>query len=139
MAAARLRFEQSAGLVMKASQLVSVACRTTASMSGKGESAEAKTVSDEGCPHARAARAAAAGATQPSIVLTKAEAKTSGEGTCAHAAGAKGATAMGEGEIKCPKALAAKADALIGESGKILAQWQEAGVRLASMDESARA
>jgi hypothetical protein len=151
MAAAKLRMEESAGLVAKASYLISVASKTTSHRGAKDDSTHVKAVSEEGCPHAKAAAVAAA-ATQPSIVLTAAKAKEEAEKeSCPIARAAKLAAiaaaaatqpaivqVKAEGEKFCPKSLAAKADALIGESGKILAQWQEAGVVLASMDESAR-
>jgi hypothetical protein len=48
------------------------------------------------------------------------------------------AAAEKEGGGICAKSLSAKADAVVAESGKLLAQWQEANVTLASMDDSAR-
>jgi len=173
MAAAKLRMEQSAGLIIKANQLIGAA---TATGCGKGEGVKALKVSategscakkadgccekktaaakaDDCCAKKTAAAAegecakkaaavAGASTTQPAITLVKDEA---GKGECVKSAEkaddgccAKKAAMAEAGEKACPKSLAEKADALISQSGKILAQWQAAQVTLAVMDSASR-
>ncbi len=84
------------------------------------------------CPKAKAAAAAkAAEAEKSKASLAAGE----GPGGCAKA---KAAAAQAEGHDLSPKSLSAKADAMIGDSGKLMAKWQQVSVSLASMEPSAR-
>ncbi|MEP0844778.1 MAG: hypothetical protein HRF43_18925, partial [Phycisphaerae bacterium] len=56
-----------------------------------------------------------------------------GDGCCAEKA-KTAALAAGSEKTHCPKALSAKAEALVAKSGAVLAGWQIAGIRLAAMD-----
>lgn len=130
MKAAKLRMEQSAAMVAQASRLVTVACKTAGEVGEKMTCKKASANGEGGCPKAKAAAMAAKSDNNAEIVKVSNE---GGESSCT-----KTTQAKAEGEKLCPKSLSAKAEALINDSGRILAQWQEAGVVLASMDDSAR-
>lgn len=101
-AAAKLRFEQSAGYVMKASHLIGTASKTAGECGQKSECAKTKKVADgESCPKAKATAQAKAAEADATLVAAKAD----GEKTCAKAAAAKA-----DGEKSCAKTVAAKAD-----------------------------